>query len=323
MGAPCMTSLDDQFRIGHLSTFYHTALLLMSPEWPGAPIAAEWELFPTGPAMMEAFRQGRLDVGYIGLPPAMIGMSQGVPIRCIAGGHIEGTVVIGPPGSKSLEEAGGSLSTVIRQFRGGVVGTPTVGSIHDVIVRDLLRREGLEGEVKVANYVQADFIPDAMLAGDLEGGAGTPALAVAGKQWVGAKLLIRPSDLWPHNPSYGIVARTEVIDHAPSGLEAFLRAHEEATALIRTQPQVAAALTADVVGIIDEDFVLDTYRISPKYCGALPPSYIDASMAFVPALRQLGYLDGSLGEEDVFDARLLARVHPEPPHYEDTGALAA
>lgn len=294
----------------------------MSPAWAGTPVEAEWELFPTGPAMMEAFRRGRLDVGYIGLPPAMIGIARGVPVRCVAGGHMEGTVLIGPPDAKTLQDAGGSLATTLAQFRGGAVGTPTGGSIHDVIVRHLLRKEGLEEEVEVKNFVQADLIPDALDEGDLVGAAGTPALAVAGKHWVGSRLLVPPAALWPHNPSYGLVARTEFIDDAPAALEAFLHAHEEATHFIRTRPREAATLTAGVVAIIDEGFVHETYRISPKYCGALPPVYIEATMAFVPPLRELGYLARPLEADEVFDTRFLARVHPEPAHYEEAGAAA-
>ncbi|MFQ5986570.1 MAG: ABC transporter substrate-binding protein [Thermoplasmata archaeon] len=318
-----MSPTKDPFRIGHLSTFYHTSLLLMSPEWPGTPLTAEWELFPTGPAMMEAFRQGRLAVGYIGLPPAMIGMARGVPIRAVAGGHMEGTVVIGPPGSKTFQDTAGNLSATIAQFRGGAIGTPTEGSIHDVILRDLLRREGLADEVEVKNFLQADLLPDALADGDLAAAAGTPALAVAGERWVGSKLLIPPSYLWPHNPSYGIVARADVIEETPARLEAFLRAHEEATALIRTQPDVAATITARLVSIIDAAFVLDTYQISPKYCGALPPSYVEATMAFVPILQELRYMARPLVEEEVFDTRFLPRFHPADPHYEQAGALAS
>lgn len=317
-----MSSTKDPLRIGHLSTIYHTSLLLMSPEWTGTPVGAAWELFPTGPAMMEAFREDRLDIGYIGLPPAMIGMARGVPVRCVAGGHMEGTVVIGPPSTKTLEDAGGSLPTTLAQFRGGAVGTPTGGSIHDVILRHLLRQAGLEEEVEVKNFVQADLIPDALLAGDVVAAAGTPALAVAGERWAGSKLLIPPSHLWPHNPSYGIVARQGVIERDPGRLVSFLRAHEEATALIRTQPHLAASITARLVAIVDEAFVLDTYRISPKYCGALPPPYLEATVAFVPTLRELGYLADPLEEEDVFDTRFLPRFHPGSDHYDDAGALA-
>lgn len=47
-------------------------------------ININWTLFGTGPAMVKAFKEEKLDIGYIGLPPAIIGIAQNVPIICIA-----------------------------------------------------------------------------------------------------------------------------------------------------------------------------------------------------------------------------------------------
>ena len=84
-----------QFTIGYLSTMYHTSHLIRAQGWieKELKLFPEWVLFPTGPAMVEAFAAGSIDLGYIGLPPAMIGIDKGVPLVCIAGGHVEGTVM--------------------------------------------------------------------------------------------------------------------------------------------------------------------------------------------------------------------------------------
>ncbi len=84
-----------RLRIGHLSTFYHTAVLMMAGPDTCKRLGAEvqWRLFGTGPAIVNEFEKGGLDLAYIGLPPAVIGMERGVGIKCIAGGHIEGTVL--------------------------------------------------------------------------------------------------------------------------------------------------------------------------------------------------------------------------------------
>ncbi|MDL5502662.1 MAG: ABC transporter substrate-binding protein, partial [Candidatus Methanoperedens sp.] len=57
-------------------------------------IHATWKLFASGPDIVKAFENKEIDVGYIGLPPAIIGIDRGVPIVCVAGGHVEGTVLI-------------------------------------------------------------------------------------------------------------------------------------------------------------------------------------------------------------------------------------
>lgn len=86
-----------KIRIGHLSTFYHTAILLMANSDTDSRVGAEieWKLMGTGPAIMKAFGRGELDMAYIGLPPAIIGIDQGIKVTCVAGGHVEGTVMAG------------------------------------------------------------------------------------------------------------------------------------------------------------------------------------------------------------------------------------
>ncbi|HSQ78281.1 MAG TPA: ABC transporter substrate-binding protein, partial [Nitrospirota bacterium] len=77
-----------KIRIGHLSTFYHTAILLQAEGGADRRLGAEieWKLMGTGPEIMKAFGKGELDLAYVGLPPAIIGIEQGVRVICVAGG---------------------------------------------------------------------------------------------------------------------------------------------------------------------------------------------------------------------------------------------
>ncbi len=127
-----------QLRIGHLSTFYHTAFVLMGTGWLAeSGIDASWKLFPSGPDIMKAMGAGEIDLAYIGLPPAMIGIDRGMPVKCIAGGHVEGTVLVAQGKYLSIDEIGDEKAA-LEQFAGKIVGCPPKGSIHDIIIRDLL-----------------------------------------------------------------------------------------------------------------------------------------------------------------------------------------
>ena len=142
---PVMTS---SISIGHLSTFYHTSFILEGTDWlQNAGLDVAWKLFASGPDMVRAFENKEIDLGYIGLPPAIIGIPRGLPLKCIAGGHVEGTVMIGQPEYKSFDELG-NVKTVLEQFVGKTIGTPPKGSIHDVIIKDLIGKLGLSIEVK-------------------------------------------------------------------------------------------------------------------------------------------------------------------------------
>ena len=48
-----------RLRIGHLSTFYHTAIILMADEklQEDLGVDVEWRLFGTGPGIVKAFEK--------------------------------------------------------------------------------------------------------------------------------------------------------------------------------------------------------------------------------------------------------------------------
>jgi NitT/TauT family transport system substrate-binding protein len=312
-----------ELRIGHLSTAYHTAFILMGGRWVEEKIhvRADWNLFPTGPAMVRAFKKGELDIGYIGLPPAMIGMEQGLDIKCVGGGHVEGTIVTALAGFKTIEEVG-SVEATLAQFEGKKIGTPTQGSIHDVIIRKLVSDAQLTDSVIIENFEWADFILEAMEDKEVVGGCGTPPLAVLANRYLNASLVLPADSIWPYNPSYGIVATHTMIEEHPKLVEGFLQIHEDACNLMRLNPSKASKLAVKEIAIIGEDFLQQVFRVSPKYCASLPPEYIKSTLAFVPVLQKMGYIKQTLTESDVFEKSLIERVHLEGQHYTNPGNLA-
>ena len=73
-------------KIGYLSTIYHTSFILKSGKFPiQSSDEILWKLYSTGPEMIKAFANKDIDLGYIGLPPVMMGIEQGMKIKCVAG----------------------------------------------------------------------------------------------------------------------------------------------------------------------------------------------------------------------------------------------
>lgn len=314
-----MMPVPTPLRIGHLSTMYHTSFLLRGSRiLADHGIDARWKLFASGPDIINAMQAGNLDLGYIGLPPVIIGIDRGLPLACIAGGHVEGTVIVAGGQVRPLA-ACKDMQEFLRQFSGKSIGTPPKGSIHDVIVNELLREHGI-CDVKVKNYPWADFLLDALLSGEIAAAAGTPALAVTARRYGSADLVVPPEQLWPFNPSYGIVVMQRMLEQEKLLLQ-YLSAHEEACEQIRHDPRSAARIVAGTIGMVDPDFVMDTYRISPKYCAALPPEYISSTMKFVHTLHELGYISRPVGEDEIFDQSLIRMIHPPHHHYNDGIAI--
>jgi NitT/TauT family transport system substrate-binding protein len=167
-------------RIGHLSTFYHTSILLSAGKniEKQLGVTVDWKLFGTGPEIINAFLNEELHLAYVGLPPVIIGIDRGIALKCIAGGHVEGTVFCGKKQFKGFPELE-DLGDILRQFVNFKIGVPGQGSIHDVILTECLERAGFKNEVKVIRFQWADQILDAMHKGHVSGAVGTPALAIA------------------------------------------------------------------------------------------------------------------------------------------------
>lgn len=303
--------------IGHLSTAYHTNFILMESGDLEKDINRNinWILFGTGPAMVKAFKNEELDIGYMGLPPAIIGIDKGVPIKCVAGGHVEGTIMVAKKFYKTMVDLNNNMENALSQFRGKAIGVPSKGSIHDVILNYYLKKYKLLEEVEVKNYQQAEFIAIDMKKGVLEGGVGTPALAVFASTILDSQIIIQPNYLWPNNPSYGIFFHLNIIKNQPQIIIKFLEHHKKASYLLRTSQSLAAEKIAKSFQIIDKNYAESVLIISPKYCVSLSEEYINTTMEFVKILHKLGYIKKDLTINDIFITKFIQKIHPEKNHY--------
>ncbi|MFX1275261.1 MAG: ABC transporter substrate-binding protein [Promethearchaeota archaeon] len=306
-----------ELRIGHLSTAYHTNFILMCNKEFQAEFnnLVKWILFGTGPSMIKAFNDGKLDIGYMGLPPAIIGIDNGIPIKCVAGGHVEGTLMIAKDSYNSLNNNDVNLKNVLKNFKGKRIGVPSKGSIHDVIINYYLIKYNLLNKVEVKNYPQAEFIALDMKKGLLDGGVGTPSLAIFSSTIQKTRIIIPPDRLWPYNPSYGIFFHEDIIKESPEIVLKFLKYHKTASILLQNNPLNAAKLISSSFKVLTQDYIKSVLEISPKYCIALSESMINSTMKFVQTLYELNYIKKKLEIEDIFNFKFIRIIHPEKEHY--------
>ena len=307
----------NRLSIGHLSTCYHSNFILMQNDDLKTQLGVEvdWKLFGNGPEMVAAFKNNELDIGYIGLPPAIIGIEQGVPIKCVAGGHVEGTILCAKKKYKDDTQMDNNLLKVMSQFKGAAIGVPAKGSIHDVILNFYLDKYKLQGEIEVVNYAQPELIALDMKKNKLEGGVGTPCLSVFAATLFESRLIIRADNLWDNNPSYGVFFHENLIRKNPERVLGFLALHKKSATLLRKTPDMAAELIADTIEMATEEYIKEVLKISPKYCIALSEGYVKSTMEFVGALHRLGYIKRSLSVDEIFEFRFVEKVHPEHHHY--------
>ena len=278
-------------------------------------IEISWHLYGTGPSMINAFKAKQLDIGYMGLPPAIIGIDQGVPIKCVAGGHVEGTIMIGKKVYQKISQLNHSMANVLAQFKGKSIGVPSKGSIHDVIIKHYIEKNELQEVINIKNYGQPEYIALDMKKNVLDGGVGTPSLAAFASTLFDSHIIIPPEKLWPNNPSYGIFIHEKIIDEHPEIVTKFLSQHKKASFLIRNSPLKAAKIISKIFKIIDKKFVKSVLEISPKYCIALSQEYVKSTMEFINFLYQSNYIESFLKISEIFNFEFVNNVHPENHHY--------
>ncbi|MHA1986452.1 MAG: ABC transporter substrate-binding protein [Promethearchaeota archaeon] len=305
--------------IGHLSTAYHTNWILIGNNEleKDLDLKVNWSLFGTGPLMVEAFKKGELDIGYMGLPPAIIAIDNKVPIKCVAGGHVEGTIMVGKKTHKKISDLNDDIYETLKQFKGCTIGTPSVGSIHDAILNFFLEQHDLKDDIKVKNYKQAEFIAVDMEKGIVEGGVGTPALAVFANTILDSHLIIPAKYLIANNPSYGIFFHENLIESYPDLVLKFLQHHKKASYMLRESQDKAAEIISRTFSILNNNkqYAKAVLEISPKYCIALPEGYLKSTEGFVNTMFKLGYIKEKLSSDKIFDFKFVNEVHPEVHHY--------
>jgi NitT/TauT family transport system substrate-binding protein len=185
-----------------------------------------------------------------------------------------------------------------------------------VIISESLKNFALDKEIELLNFRWADEVLEAICKDKISAAVGTPALAVAINHYAGGKVLYPPADLWPNNPSYGIVVEKSFLRKENALVERFLVLHEESESFLRNNTDNASRFIAETVGVIDEIFVRETLALSPKYCAYITEEYISSTMAFVSALTKLGYINKRITPEEIFDTSLINKIHTEKDHYE-------
>ena len=278
--------------------------------------AVEYKRYESGPLITQAFAQGDADIGFMGIPPVMIGIDKGVPIKVIASTHSEGSSLIAKTRAyKNLTQLG-SIQAVLKQFDGKSIGAPGKGSIQDVILRTELKKAGVNASVK--NIPIASTLPALLNEGQIEAYVVWPPFEMEGVLKGYGDVVIPSDELWPYNPCCALVVTNKFEKEHPETVQKLVELHNYASLFIIAHPEELANAANVELGINNES-ALASIEFSPKYCALPDDRYINSTMDFVNALKELGYTTNNLTEDQIFDMKYIKKAHPGP--YEEPGTV--
>lgn len=262
---------------------------LLEAALPGTTIT--WTKFESGGDVNTAVIAGAVDIGLAGSSPVTIGLAQPIPYQVPWIFD-----VIGP--AESLVVRNDAGITDITGLEGKKIGTPFASTAHYSLLA-ALEDAGVAADKVTLVDLQPPDILAAWERGDIDAAyVWSPTLDELAKT---GTILVTSADVAAAgNPTYDLAVVTNEFSSAyPDAVVAWLRAQDEAVALLNNDPEAAAAAIAAELGITPEEalaqtkgltFLSGAEQISPEWLGTpdAPGKFPDTLLATGEFLVQQG-----------------------------------
>ena len=297
-------------RVGYFPNITHAQAVLgfgrgtFAGEMRG--VTVQGKVFGAGPDEMNALFAGAIDLGYIGIGPAINGYVKS-----------NGAVVIiagAATGGELLVARAGSGITSIDDLKGKTVSVPQLGNTQDIVLRELLKDAGLAptesgGAVKIIAVANADtlalFQKNAIDA------------AIVPEPWgsrlikeMGATIVRDNGQIYGGTvPTTVVVASSAFLKAHPDVVVRFLRVHTQLTQSIALRPAAIRPLLNAQIKALTGKALDDAELASSLQRTGFTTHLYDREVArFAVFSQQAGYLKRGVDLRGLVDRAPLAHL---------------
>ncbi len=244
------------------------------------------ETFRTGLELAAALTRGDVEVAWACLGPALLAYARGVPIKIVAGAHLHGYAIVARPGISELSE-----------LNGGLAACPGKGSPCYLLLMLVKERYGLNVTIKkMAPHVALN----AVMTGQIDAAALPEHYATLAVTRGGCRVLARSQDVWPNMPGSVLLVREELLKGRPEVVRGLVEATERATRFISEDPDLAAEIVANRLGIGYKEA-----KESMGYLDYTTDLNLTEIQRYIDLMVRYGCLEEPIRAEDVVDASFL------------------
>ena len=246
--------------------------------------------FDAGPAEMDALAANQIDMGYVGVAPAVLAAARKVPLSIVSGVNLEGSGLV----------TGMDINSVA-ELKSKKIATPAPGSIQYVMFGMLLAGNNLgyndielfPGTVKPPDMPQSlqtgringYFVWEPFVARSVVGGYG--------------KVLVESKDIWPGHPCCVIVTGGDFVRSHESTVASVIRAHRRAIDFIEANPAEAKAIAGKWTRL--DPAIIDNAFGRVKYTYSLSRDDIKRFVSEIISLGEKGAIKPIITASDVPD----------------------
>ncbi|MBN1691180.1 MAG: ABC transporter substrate-binding protein [Dehalococcoidia bacterium] len=247
--------------------------------------------FEAGPAEMDALAAGQIDMGYVGMAPAVMAAARKIPLSIVSGVNLEGSGLVTHTDISSVP-----------QLKSKKIATPAPGSIQYVMFGMLLSANNLSfNDIELfPGTVKPPDMPQSLQTGRIDGYfVWEPFVA---KSVVGGygKVLVESKDIWPGHPCCVIVAGGDFVRSRDGAVASVIRAHLRAIDYIEANPAEAKAIAGKWTRL-DPD-VIDNAFQRVKYTSALSGEDVKRFVKEIIDLGETGSIKPIITVDEVPDA---------------------
>jgi NitT/TauT family transport system substrate-binding protein len=247
--------------------------------------------FDAGPAEMDALAAGQIDMGYVGMAPAVLAAARKIPLSIVSGVNLEGSGLVTNMNIDNVAE-----------LKSKKIATPAPGSIQYVMFGMLLgdNKLGFNDIELISGTVKPPDMPRSLQTGRIDGYfVWEPFVA---KSVVGGygKVLKESKDIWPGHPCCVIVAAGNFTASHDNTVSAVIRAHRKAISYIESNPDEAKAIAAKWTKL--DAAVIDNAFQRVKYTYALNKDDVKRFVTEIISLGESGAIKPIISAADVPDS---------------------
>ena len=324
---------SDPLRIGYIPILVNEQHFVISEQGWYDELAefgvssVEQTRFSSGPPMVQAFAAGELDVGFVGINPALVMASRGVPIKVVSGNVVEGlAVIVSDEFADIYEETPGAEALAAYEEQQGRklrFATLPQGSTPDTVLKLWLTQLGLTEDAVDIVPLGVEQVQTALATGEVDGSLiMEPVITLAQEQAWGYRPIVQGGEILANQPGAVFVVTDALIEDSPEVVEKLVELHLRATFFANENKDAAAEAASAVIG--EEILSFEIARIavdSPALrLTANPYNILESTQAYNEFQVELGVFDEPVAQDDLFDLSFYDAVIAEFPEYEEPTA---
>lgn len=289
-------SNSPDIRVAYISSDHEAAFMVAMAQntYQKEGLKVKSTQMSSGSDVIAAIASGDVDVGYVGIVPALQGISQGVPIKIVGAVNLDGSGIVVDPKSNI---------TNISDLKGKKIASPGVSSIQQVLLLYELQKYNLTANDTDILSVNIFMIPNTLASDKVDAYiAYEPFVSLAPYRGMG-RVLMYSQDIIPDHPCCVIVARQDYIDNHPQQLQKFLDIHKNTTEYVQTHQNETAYLISQEMTTNPD--VEKTALSHVVFVYKVDPAFQENVLNFMKIEQELGYSKVNLTTDQIFNTRFL------------------